>query len=173
MPSFVFFNGTGCWKSSPCRYDYTGTDKKFFQSSRLKQPYWCKIPFYGWNAVHWQGDALKCVAVQLPTNTGCIPVSHCLGRGGMACMNLSNLFVCMATVLRCSNDQFAGMWLNKMKMWSLTINLLRWFDISVNRLIKTINLKWWNSKNWNQLIIMKNICHSSSPPLQPWQVQRL
>lgn len=31
-------------------------------------------------------------------------------------MNLSNLFVCMAVVLKCSNDRFAVVWLNKMKM---------------------------------------------------------
>lgn len=60
--------------------------------------------------------ALKSVIVQLTTNTGCIPVSHYLGRGGMTCMNLSNLFVCMAIVLKCSNDRFAVVWLNKMKM---------------------------------------------------------
>lgn len=88
-------------------------------------------------------------------------------------MNVSNLFVCMATVLKCSNVRFAVVWLNKMKIWSLAINLFRWFHISVNTLIKKTNLEWQSSKNWNQLIIINNICHSSSLPLQPCQVQRL
>lgn len=39
-----------------------------------------------------------------------------LGKKGMACMNLSDLFVCTATVFKSSHDRFVVVCLNKMKI---------------------------------------------------------